>query len=174
KSEIAKSNKELVDVIKAKISDQLEEKGLAKWLKKAEFDVFKDLNSVTTAVSGARRLGLDELFTVIEGNFDAEKIEAAAREASKEADGVSFKVIKIAGVKAFEVTKDEKTLYVGVLNKKTMIACPVKADFAEAVARAKGDKGAQFKSPVFKGLAQSVNAKQSISFVATSNMALKV
>jgi hypothetical protein len=172
KSELAKSNKELVDIAKAKVTDQLEEKGLDKWLKKADFDVFKDLGSITVAVPGARNL--DEYLIVIEGNFDAEKIEAAALEASKDAGGDKLKVIKIAGVKAFEVTpKEDKTLYVGILNKKTMIACATKADFAEAAARAKGDKGAQFKSPVFKGLMQSVNAKQSISIVTTSNMMLK-
>src|SRR5438132_362818 len=107
-------------------------KGVDKWLKKADFDLFKDLSSITFAIPGARNP--EEGFILLEGNFDAEKIEAAATEASKEAGG-GLKVVMIGKVKAFEIApKDEKTMYVGILNKKTMIACATKADFAEAVA----------------------------------------
>jgi hypothetical protein len=162
----------IIGLAKQKITEGLEEKGVDKWLKKANFDLFKDLHSITFAIPGDRNP--EEGFILLEGNFDADKIEAAALEASKEAGG-GLKVSKIAGVKAFEVEpKDEKKMYVGVLNKKTMIACATQTDFAEAVARINGTKSANFKNAAFKSLVGSVNSKQSISIVATSNLMTKL
>ncbi|MBM3993774.1 MAG: hypothetical protein FJ303_06430 [Planctomycetes bacterium] len=170
KSEALKGEKAslIINLAKAKISEGLEDKGVAKWFKKAEFDLFKDLGSITFAVPGARNP--EEAFILLEGNFDAEKIEAAALEASKEADGPGLKVIKLGGIKAFEISpKDEKVLYVGILNKKTMIACSTKDDFTQAVARASAKK-ADFKNDAFKSLVSTINSKQSFSMVATSNV----
>ncbi len=170
-SEVAKSNKLLLDLAKGKIQEQLDEKGVAEHLKKADFDLFRDLTSITVGIPGGR--DPKEAFIVLEGNFDAEKIEKTALDASK-ADG-SLKVVKIANVKAFEVTpKDEKTMYVGILSEKMMIACTTKADFAEAVARLNGTKAGTFKSEPFKSLLETVNSKQSISFVATSKIVGKL
>lgn len=172
KSEVAKANKTIIDIAKAKIEEQLDDKGVTKHLKKADFDLFRDLSSVTIAVPGGR--SPEEAFILLEGNFNAEKIEAAIGDAAKDA-GDKVKVTKIAGVKAFEVsTKDEKTMYLGVLSKKTMIACVTKKDFAEAVARNEGNKGAAFKTDVIKKLITTVNSKQSISMVATSKILAKL
>jgi hypothetical protein len=174
KSEVMKGDqaKLILGVVKGKISEQLDEKGIDKWLKKANFDLFKDLNSITFAIPGGRNP--EEGFILLEGNFDAEKIEDAATEASKEAGG-GLKVVMIGKFKAFEVSpKDEKSMYVGILNKKTMIACATKSDFAEAAARLAGDKAPKFKSEVFKSLLETTNSKQSISFAATSAMLLKL
>jgi hypothetical protein len=172
KSEIAKSNKALIDLAKTKVADTLDEKGLDKWLKKADFDLFRDLSSMTFAIPNGR--APEEGFIVLEGKFDSDKIEAAALEASKEAGG-GLKITKIAGVKAFEVTpKDEKTMYVGILNKKTMIACATKKDFEEAVARSNDDKKPSFKSNLIKNLLSTVNDKQSISVIATSEIVAKL
>lgn len=173
KSEVLKSNKILVDLAKGKIAEQLEDKGVAKYLKKADFDMFRDLTSVTFAVPGGRNPA--EGFILLEGNFDAEKIEEAVNELKKEAGGSDVKVIKIANVKAFEVTpKEDKTLYIGILNKTTLIACATKADFAEAIARLNGAKAGTFKADVVKSLLETVGNKQSISFVATSKILTKL
>lgn len=174
KSEALKGDqaKLIIGLAKDKINQGLDDKDVGKWLKKANFDIFKDLGSITFAIPNGRNP--EEGFILLEGNFDAEKIESAALEASKEAGG-GLKVVKLGGVKAFEVSpKDEKTMYVGVLNKKTMIACATKADFIEAVARANGTKSANFKAASFKSLLSTVNAKQSISIVATSEMMAKL
>lgn len=172
KSDVAKANKLLIDLAKGKISETLEDKGLDQWFKKADFDIFKDLSSMTFAMPAGRPP--EEGFIVLEGKFNADKIEEAALEAGKEAGG-GLKVIMIAGVKAFEVTpQDEKTMYVGILNKKTMIACASKKDFEEAVARSKGTKKANFKSDVVKNLLSTINDKQSISMVATSEVLAKL
>src|SRR5262245_54456959 len=166
KSDVLQANKTLVDLGKAKIAELLDEKEIGKYLKKANFDLFKDLNSVTVAMPNGRTA--DEPFILLEGKFDADKIETAILEASKDGGDVKVKIIKIANTTAFEVTpKEEKTMYVGILDKKTMIACVSKADFAEAVARQNGTKAGTFKAPVFKNLLQTTSNKQSISFVAT-------
>ncbi len=174
KSEVLKTEqaKTIVELAKGKIHDQLDEKGVLKYLKKADFDLFRDLSSITIAVPGGR--SPEEGFILLEGNFDAEKIEAALTEAGKEAGG-GVKATRIANVKAFEVTpKEDKTMFIGILNAKTMIACATKADFAEAVARSNGTKAGAFKTESFKNLLETTNAKQSISFVATSKILSKL
>jgi hypothetical protein len=167
KSEMAKENKLLIDLLKAKVKEGLEDKGLAKHLEKAGFDLFRDLHSVTVGVPGAR--SPDEIFILIEGTFDEDKIETAIKEAGKEAGG-GVKATKIAGAKAFEISpQDEKTVFIGILDAKTIIACAVKSDFEEAVARMKGTKSG-FKAEIMKKLASTVNAKQSISVIATTKL----
>jgi hypothetical protein len=167
KSEALKSDqaKLVLEMAKTKVTEFLDDKGLRKWLKQADFDLFKDLHSVTFTGRNP-----EEGFILLEGNFDKDKIEAAASETGK------LKFVEVGKVKRFEVSspKDEKTIYVGVLNKKTMVACSTKADFAEAIARHNGDKSPNFKSAVFKNLLETVNNKQSISVVATSNMLAKL
>lgn len=172
KSDILKDNKALVENAKEKVNHTLEEKGLDKWLKKADFDLFRDLTSLTYAISAGKPP--TEGFIVLEGKFDVEKIEAAAKEASKEAGG-GLKISKLAGVKVFEVTPpDEKTLYVGILGKKTMIVTASKEEFEGAVARAKEGRAPEFKAEGMKALMSTVNAKQSISLVATSDALAKL
>jgi hypothetical protein len=171
KSEVAKEYDPLIKIAKAKIEEALEDKGLAKHLKKADFDLFRDLGSITMAVPGERNP--EEGFILLEGNFDAEKIEAAVTDASKEAGG-GVKVIKIAGITAFEVApKDEKTMYVGILDKKTIVACASKKDIEAAVARQRLAKP-DFKSAVVKNLVSTVSGKQSISIIATSQVLSKL
>lgn len=172
KSDVVKASKAIIDIAKGKIDEQLDEKGLAKYLKKADFDVFRDLHTITVSVPAERNP--EEGFIVIEGSFDAEKIEAAFTEASKDAGG-GLKVIMIGSTKAFEVApKGEKAMYVGVLNKKTLIACSTKKDFTDAVARSGGKGAGKFKSETVTNLLQTVSNKQSISFVATSKVLSKL
>jgi hypothetical protein len=172
KSEVLKANKTLVDVAKQKIEEKLDDNGTAKFLKQAGFDLFTDLASITISMPGNRDVG--EGFVVLEGKFDAAKIAAAATEASKDA-GEGLKAIEIANIKAFQVTKKEdgKTIYVGVLNTKTMIASTSKADFAEAAGRLTGSKQAAFKTE-FKNLLTPIKNTQSISMVATSDVLVKL
>ena len=167
-SEVVKANKAIFEFAKGMAAEKLTEKGADKFFKKAGFDPFKDLTSITVAIPGGRDPG--EGLIVLEGNFDADKIEAAVTDA-----GEKVKVTTIASVKAFEVTaKDDKTVYVGILDAKTMIACVSKADFTEAVGRFKGTKTANFKADTLKSLLPTVNSKQSLSIVATSNLLVRL
>ena len=175
-SEVVKKNPAMLDMAKGKITEQLEEKGIAGYLKKADFDLFRDLSSITFASLGGGR-NPEEGFILLQGKFDADKIEAAVLEASKEAgNGAKVKLITIGKVKAFEVTpKDEKVMYVGILNNQTMIACSAKADFSAAVDRLSGSrKSGTFKSEAFESLLQTVDNKQTITIAATSKQLKKL
>jgi len=165
-SEVAKANKTLLDFAKQAIEQKLDDNPANKYLKKANFNFLTDLHSVTVAMPVGRDFG--EGMIVLEGKFDAEKIEEAVADAGNEA-GEKLKVIEIAKTKAFQVTPkdDGKTIYVGILNSKTLIACTSKADFATAVARLTGSQQPSFKAE-FKTAVSAINGKQSLSFAATS------
>lgn len=170
KSEVLKTDagKGLLEFIKVKLNQELEGKGLDKHLKNAGFELYRDLVSVTFAVPGGRPP--EESFIVLEGKFDADKIEAAGKQA-----GTGFVVTQIANVKAYEVTpKGDKKMYVGIFNQNMLIACGSKADFAEAVARMDGSRQPAFKAAVIRSLFDTVNHRQSFSIVATSNVVSKL
>jgi hypothetical protein len=172
KSEVLTGNKAILEILKAKFNEQMEEKGVDKYFKKAGFDPLVDLSSVTVAIPGAGR-NQAEVVVILEGKFDGEKIEAAATEANKEQGG-AMKVIQLANTKVFELSPpNEKTIYIGVLSKKYMLATATKADFTEAVARMKGTKQSSLK-PEVKSLLGVVNNKQSFSLVATGAALLKL
>jgi|ERR1051325_1014803 hypothetical protein len=174
KSEVLKGDeaKLLVEVVKAKVNKGLEDKMLDKHLKNAGFDLFKDLTSITYAIPGGRPP--EEGFIVLEGKFNADKIEEAAVAAAKDSPEV-FRVTKIAGVKTFEISPaNQKPMYIGILDNKTMIVTADRADYTEAIARYNGTKKAAFKADVIKSLIGAVNARQSISFVATSKVLAKL
>ena len=168
KSDIVKSNKDLYETAKGKINDQLEAKDLGKWLKKADFDIYKDLHSITFAFPG------DRVWSKGLSSWTGTSTSRRSKP-PRPRRGTASRRSRSPACAAFEVSpKGDKTMYVGVLNKKTMIACATKADFEEAVARAGGEKSAKFTSAVFKSLLETVESKQSISFAATSAMVLKL
>ena len=165
KSEVLKDKKEIIGAAKAAVAGALEQKGVDKYLKTAGFDVFTDLTSLTVAVPGGRNP--EESFIIVTGAFDADKIETAVLEASKEAGG-GAKLTKLANVKVFELSpKGEKSIFVGILDKKTMVVCATKNDFTDTVARFNGTKTSKMKAE-FKALLDTVNSKQSLSIVATT------
>src|SRR4051812_43238790 len=55
KSDVAVKNDLILKIAKDKIEEQLDEQGVAKWLKKAEFNIFRDLHAITIAVPGGNR-----------------------------------------------------------------------------------------------------------------------
>jgi len=172
KSDVVKANKAIVEVVKAKVTEALDDKEISKYLKKADFDLFRDLHSITFAIPGGNRTPQDG-FILLEGSFDADKIEAAATEASNDKGG-GLKVARIGNLKAFEISpQGEKTIYIGVLSKKVMIAASSKADFADAAARLSGTKQSAMKAEV-KALMGTVNNKQSLSVIATSGAVAKL
>jgi len=173
KSDVLKKNELIVNLIKGQIEDQLDSQGVSKWLKQADFDLFRDLTSVTVAVPGGKREPGDS-FILLEGKFDSDKIETAAKEASKDA-GDAFEVFKIGATKVFKIApQDQKTVYASVLDKKTMVISASKEDVTEAIGRLSSGKKAAFKADVIKSLLETVNSKQSINVVATSGMMTKI
>jgi hypothetical protein len=172
-SDLIKKNELIVNLVKGKIEDGLDSQGVSKWFEKAGFDLFRDLSSVTIAVPGGKR-DQSEAFFLLEGSFDAKKVETAATEAAKEA-GETLKVIDISNKRVFEIKpKGDKTVYAAVLDKKTLVLTSSKDDMTEAISRLGTGKKAEFKADGFKNLAGTINGKQSIGIVATSDIMAKM
>jgi len=165
-SEVAKGNKELVDLGKQMLSGKLDESGAGKYLEKLGFDLFKDLDSVTVASPGSKNP--ESMMIFVEGKIDPEKMTAAADEAIRE-NGDAIKAVKIGGTAAYQITPkagDEKPFFAGLVGKNLLVATASKEAFADAVARNGGTRQGNLKKE-FKGLMETVNKKQSLSIVAT-------
>ena len=162
KSEVAKANKDLINIAKTMLEQKLAEKNVTQYLEKAGFDLFRDLVSVTVASPGTKEP--EAGFIVIEGKFDAEKLYAVLEDVTKESGDV--KSVKINGIKAFEITPNgEKTLYAGVV-KNMLLATGSRDGFSDAVGRINGSKTTTLKKEL-KSLLETTGTKQSISIVAT-------
>ena len=121
-SEVVKSQKELINQLKAAIADRIPGDDQTKqYLEMLGFDPFKDLHSVTAAHSGGKEV-LEDLLILMEGNFDAEKLAATAKEAAK-ANGDALKITKIGKVPVYEVSvPGQPTGYVALVGKTMVVA----------------------------------------------------
>jgi len=165
-SEVAKANKELVDLAKQTLTAKLGENGADKYLEKLGFDLFKDLDSVTIASPGSKNP--ESLMIFIEGKFNAEKLQAAGEDAIRE-NADAIKAVKIGGVQAYQINPkqgEEKPFFAGLVGNNMLVATGSKEAFADAVARNGGTRQSKLKQE-FKGLLDTVNKKQSFSMVAT-------
>src|SRR4051794_22276757 len=67
-SEVAQSNKELVQQARSMLESKLQEVGAQQYLQKAGVDLFRDLRSVTVAGPGTK--DPSKVIVLIEGKFD--------------------------------------------------------------------------------------------------------
>jgi len=164
-SEVAKSNKDLIDLAKKALDDKLDEGGAKDYLKKLGFDLFKDLDSVTVASPGSKNP--ESMMIFVEGKIDPEKLADTAAEAIRE-KGEAIKSVKIGGIQAYQFSPkgDEKPFYAGLVGKNLLVFSGSKDAFGDAVARANGTRQSNLKKDM-KALMQTVNKKQSFSIVAT-------
>ena len=164
-SEAAKANKELVDQAKFLVESGLADKGVAKHLERAGFDLFRDLHRITFASPGRNKP--QEGLLLVEGNFNAAKIQAAAEDAAKD-KGETLKVVKAGKYQVFLISppeKDEKA-YVTIVGNKLLVAAGDKAAFDGALARLDGTQAPEL-SKEFKALMETTGEKQSFSIAAT-------
>jgi hypothetical protein len=140
----------------------------AKILESVGFDPFKDLTSITGAMStlGSEAKGL----IITHGEFDRAKFEAKADEMAKDKSD-TFKAHKEGNHKVYEV-KGEKSVFVAVVDKTTIVASPEKQSVLDAFARGEGKKKGMVKKEI-QDLIEKANAKQSLWFAATAQAFLK-
>jgi hypothetical protein len=162
-SDLAKTNKNLVDGLKAMLDMQLADEGVQRYLEKIDFDPFRDLTRITAATSG----GKVPDFVVLEGKFNAEKIQATGEEASRDHADV-IKAVKIAGQNAFEITvpANDRPVFAGMVGKDKLVATTTKDGFADAVGRLTGGKRSTIKKEL-NSLVDMAEGKQSLSLVTT-------
>src|SRR5262245_57649152 len=124
------------------------------------FDPFKDLASVTVAGSG---IGLDAKGLLIaHGQFDLAKFDAKAEEVAK-TKGDHLKVHKEGDRKIYEVKAEERPLFVGLVNRTTLVGRPEKDAVLDAFAKASGLKKGTLNKEV-QTLIEKAEANQSFWF----------
>jgi hypothetical protein len=166
-SEIVKSQKEALDQVKAMFQQGVPgAEDATKYLKKAGFDPFKDLHSVTIAMPASK--DPEAGFIIVEGKFSPEMVQAAAEEAAKD-QGDIIKVTWAGKQTIYEIAPPgEKKVYATLLEGRALLAASSKEGLSDALARAAGTKKSEIKKEI-KELLETTNNKQSISFVATGN-----
>src|SRR5262249_28959182 len=146
-SELVKSQKDKLEQIKKLIQEKLPGDNQAqKYLEKAGFDPFKDFGSLTLAMPASK--DPENLFVLVDGSFDAKKIEASAKAAAAD-HGDVIKINKVGKHLTFEVSPPgEKRIYGVLLNGTTMAFCASKQAMQGAIDRASGDAKSVLKKEV--------------------------
>jgi hypothetical protein len=161
-SELVKGNKELIDQAKNELEGRAGDNPLMKFLKQAEFDVFRDLKSITVALNG----GKDPTALIIEGKFNEEKFAGIVEEFAR-GNADALKIGKVAGRTIYEITPPgEKVIFASLVDGKYLVATPSKEGLADSISRISGAKQARLKKD-FSVLLNTVNDKQSFYVVAT-------
>ncbi len=162
-SDIAKQYKDIIEQARGAIEGQIQNNPAAKYLEKTGFDLLRDLHSVTVASNGSK--DVDAVFLVIEGKFNAEKINAVAEEIAGENAEV-LKISKIGSTKVYEITPaGEKRVYAALINETTLVAAPSMDALKDAIS---GTPRKAMKAN-FKSLLKTTSNKQSFSFAATGS-----
>jgi hypothetical protein len=169
-SELVKAQKEAIAQARAMLEHQMPAEA-QKWLKKAGFDLFKDLDSVTIALPATKQA--KEVLVVVDGSFQAEKLYGTAEEAAGKFADV-LKVTKAGEHKIVEVTPPEGNgIFVSLVGKNVLLAGSTKAMLTAALSRASGDEKPKLKKEMLT-LLETTNAKQSISAVASGKALAKL
>lgn len=179
-SDVVKKNKDAVEQIKAKVEKEIANRPdaaelncqLTKYLKALGFDPLKDLHSITVATGATSNT--ENLFIVIEGNFNADKFYDTAEDAAKN-DGDVVKISKEGNDRIIERTPKDGNApsFASLSGKDTLIVAGSKVGLTDGLARVAGTKKNNLKKEV-RSLLETTNSKQSISFVATGAAIAKV
>jgi hypothetical protein len=145
-----------------KAKDKLKEHDdVAKIFDELGMDPFKDVSTVTTAGNGVETES--KPYIIVHGNFDVAKFEAKAEKVAKEM-GDTLKIHKEGDYKVYEVKVeggDDKPMFVGIVDKTTIVASNDK-DFAlDCFARAAGKKKGTVKKEL-QDLLEKIDGKQSM------------
>ncbi|MGF1579802.1 MAG: hypothetical protein ACFCD0_10600 [Gemmataceae bacterium] len=157
-AKVMSNNKNAVDAIKDFLRGKMEgNEQFVKVQKALEFDLFRDLDRVTLGVSPGKNP--ENVCIVIEGAFKPARIKKVAGQFPN-----FIKATAIGNTPVYEMSNptNAETLYIGVANKKTLIASKVKADLAAALNRQVPMVPAQTKA-----LLKSINSKACIGMLMT-------
>ena len=167
-SDLVKAQKDILAQVKQQVENNIPGEA-DKYLKAVGFDLFRDLVSITVALPGKK--DPDASFIIIEGTFHPTKFYDAAAQAAKDHPD-HLKITKSGEFKVLEIQAEGKTAYITMINKTTILGCAQKERMTTALERAAGNGKASLKKSV-KDLLKTVNAKQSISGIATGNALAK-
>lgn len=172
-SELAKSHQETVRQLRTMLESHLADADAQRYMEKLDFDLLRDLDSITVSTSGSK---MPE-FILLQGKFHPEKIAAAAKEAIDEHPD-HIKALKVEGQQAYEIRVDtnENPVYAGLVGKDKFIVTQTKDGFADAVGRIKSsEKAAPTKlKKELRDVLDAAGRKQGISLVATGPALVKL
>jgi len=136
-------------------------------LKDLGLDPFKDVDRLT--ISGPSTPDTDRGLFILQGRFDAAKIEAKAKQIAKDMEDV----LKIHNVPdgaggtqvVWEATVQgaEQPIFVALVGKTTVLASPGKDYVVDAVKQGKSKKAPVLKNKEFQALLEKLDPKQSLS-----------
>lgn len=149
-----------------------------KWQKVSGIDPLKDLTSLTIAGPGGKDSDNKGL-VILRGNFDPEKVAAAAEEAVKEF-GDTVKVTEAkdgtgATLKLYQIMVPEnpEPMFMAVAGKSAVVLGPSKQYILDAVEKAAGRKQGSLKSAALKGLIEKLDGTLSIGVAAVGSAMLE-
>jgi hypothetical protein len=160
-SDLAKAKKDVVDMIKSKIKDKLDDLPLKEHFDKVGFEPLRDLHSITFTSNGGK--DVSTFFIAVEGQFDTDKIVDFARERP----GVTISKIGSTQVVEFTPEGQQQTVYAGIVNNRTMLLAPSRDVLKGAIGRGASNKAAI--KPALKTLLADTSSKQTFSLVLTGD-----
>ncbi|MCI0376949.1 MAG: hypothetical protein L0215_05040 [Gemmataceae bacterium] len=170
-SELVRAQKEAIDQAKAILENLGGANPVQKHLQDAGFDFFTDLYTMTIATAGSK--DTDKMFIAVEGKFNVPKFNGAAEAAAKD-NPDALRITKQGDATVYEITPPgEKRVYASLVNSKLLIAAPTKEALNDALSRISNNRPANLKKEV-RTLLETVNKKQSVSFVATGSALAKM
>jgi hypothetical protein len=155
--------------------DQLKEllkqaDGLTEALKELDFDLLRDLDSLTFAAPDSTES--DRMLAILHGKFKVAKFKAKGETLAKDmADVIKLhKVNDGAGgqINVYEMTApgQEMALFVAIVNDTTILVSPGKDYVADAIKRDKLKAAAALKNKDFQALLEKIDPKQTVSLAA--------
>jgi hypothetical protein len=155
--------KHALDELKAMIKGNSE---ATKHLEALGFDPFKDLNTVTMAVSIGK--GEPKGLMIAQGSFDVAKFERQAEELAKDKP-TTLKILTEGKHKIYEMKTEQQPAFISFVEPQTIVASNDKQYVLDALG--KGGKQANIKREV-RELIEKADVNQSLWFAVTGSSLL--
>ena len=116
-------------------------------------------------------------FLLVQGKFDADKLEAKARQVAKD-DAVSIKSRKVGEAELWEITPPgpagQPHIYLSLLDRNTLMATVVESQALEALDKAAGKKKTDIKDKQVRDALAQADSKAALRVVASGDLVTSV
>jgi hypothetical protein len=154
--------------VKKQIEDVLKMEEVQMVLKDSGFDPLKDVDRIIWAFTSRTEVTGPFIF-VVEGRFDAKKLEAKAEQLSTQFPGI--KPIEIGKTKAYEMSLGPpEPAYVALVDKGVLVFAVSKQDLTEAIEKAGGKRKTEFKSKNLAKLIAKMDPKLAVNVACAGEM----
>jgi hypothetical protein len=165
------ASKAFTKELKKQIEELLQIEQVQMVLKDTGFDPIKDIDRVVLAITPEVD-GMSGSFLVVEGRFDAKKLEAKAADFGKQHPAI--KEIDIGNAKAYEWRLPGQpayfALYFALVDKGTFVFCASKQELTEAFEKAGGKRKTEFKSKSLAKLIAKMDPKLAVNVACAGEM----